>query len=106
MDIESLKPVLSLLLWGALFFVMMRFGCGAHMMGGHGHGHGHGGHDDGTDGRKDPICGMDVSAETAKAATVYQGTTYYFCSTACRDKFEANPKQYSAHNASREDRHG
>lgn len=26
------------LLWGVFFFVMMRFGCGAHIMG-HGHGH-------------------------------------------------------------------
>ena len=31
---------LNFLLWGALFFVMMRFGCGAHIMG---HGHRRGG---------------------------------------------------------------
>lgn len=30
---------LYFLLWGAFFFVMMRFGCGAHIMG-HGHKHG------------------------------------------------------------------
>ncbi len=29
---------LYFLLWAAFFFVMMRFGCGAHIMG-HGHGH-------------------------------------------------------------------
>ena len=29
---------LYFLLWGAFFFMMMRFGCGAHIMG-HGHGH-------------------------------------------------------------------
>ncbi len=29
---------LYFLLWGAFFFVMMRFGCGAHIMG-HGHRH-------------------------------------------------------------------
>ena len=33
---------LYFLLWGAFFFIMMRFGCGAHIMG-HGHGHQHGG---------------------------------------------------------------
>ena len=33
---------LYFLLWGAFFFVMMRFGCGAHIMG-HGHGHRRGG---------------------------------------------------------------
>ena len=37
MDAESLKSLGWLLLWGGLFFVMMRYGCGAHMMGGHGH---------------------------------------------------------------------
>jgi len=36
MDTESLKSLGWLLVWGALLFVMMRFGCGAHMMGGHG----------------------------------------------------------------------
>ena len=29
---------LYFLLWGVFFLVMMRFGCGAHIMG-HGHGH-------------------------------------------------------------------
>ena len=33
-----MPTVIYFLLWGALFFVMMRFGCGAHIMG-HGHGH-------------------------------------------------------------------
>jgi hypothetical protein len=31
--------ILYFLLWAGLFFVMMRFGCGAHVMG-HGHHHG------------------------------------------------------------------
>ena len=33
---------LYFLLWGVFFFMMMRFGCGAHIMG-HGHGHRHDG---------------------------------------------------------------
>ena len=90
MDLESLKPVLSLLFWGALFFFMMRFGCGAHMMGGHGHHD----RDDTADKQRDPVCGMDVERANAKAATVYGGKTYYFCSTSCRDKFEAAPSSY------------
>ena len=95
MDIESLKPLLSLLLWGALFFFMMRFGCGVHMAGGHGH---HGGHQAGTGERseKDPVCGMDVTPASAKAATVYKGATFYFCSRSCRDKFEAEPEKYAS----------
>jgi YHS domain-containing protein len=93
MDIASLKPLLSILLWGAVFFFMMRFGCGAHMAGGHGH-HGHG--RDKHDGEhKDPVCGMSVTAESAKAATVHGGKTYYFCSATCRDNFEKAPDQYA-----------
>lgn len=34
---------LYFLLWGVFFVVMMRFGCGAHVMG-HGHGHHRDGH--------------------------------------------------------------
>ena len=36
--------------------------------------------------KKDPVCGTFIAAATAfqKAAG---GQTYYFCSTACRDKF-------------------
>jgi hypothetical protein len=34
----QLQDVLFFLFWAGLFFVMMRFGCGAHIMG-HGHHH-------------------------------------------------------------------
>ena len=37
MDTESLKSLGTLLFWGLLFFLMMRFGCGAHMMGEYGY---------------------------------------------------------------------
>jgi len=44
MGTETLNTLFSIAIWGGLIFVMMRYGCGAHMMGGHGkHGrHGHG----------------------------------------------------------------
>jgi len=90
MDIESLKPLLSLVLWGALFFFLMRVGCGAHMGGGHGR---HGADRDEGE-QTDPVCGMNVTAGSAKAATVHKGRTYYFCSTSCRDKFEAALDKY------------
>jgi YHS domain-containing protein len=95
MDTENLKSLGWLLVWGALFFVMMRYGCGAHMMGGHGR---HRKHRDPADGdeTKDPVCGMSVSAEKAAAATVLKGNTYYFCSRSCRDKFEQAPDSYIA----------
>lgn len=96
MDTESIKSLISILVWGAAFFLMMRFGCGAHVMGRHG---GHGSHrgDDraGPGGQdKDPVCGMRIDAANAAAASVYRGGTYYFCSASCRDKFEAAPQRY------------
>jgi YHS domain-containing protein len=84
-----------MLLWGGLFFFMMRYGCGAHMMGGHG-GHGHRGHGGAAPGSevKDPVCGMAVDPKNAAAASVRAGITYYFCSTSCRDTFEQSPEKY------------
>jgi hypothetical protein len=50
----------SLLLFALSFYLMMRFGCGAHMIHGHGNHAGHraGGESNGS--HKDPVCGMDV----------------------------------------------
>jgi YHS domain-containing protein len=36
--------------------------------------------------KKDPVCGTFIGASTALHKTI-GGTTYYFCSTECRDKF-------------------
>jgi YHS domain-containing protein len=44
--------------------------------------------------KRDQVCGMDVDERTAAAKTEYAGDTYYFCSVACRDKFEADPERY------------
>lgn len=90
MDTESLKNLGWLLLWGGLFFVMMRYGCGAHMMRGGSH-ESHGGRAGST---RDPVCGMDTSPENAVAAATHAGQTYYFCSKSCRDKFELAPENY------------
>ena len=37
MDPDALKSIGWLPPWGVALFAVMRFGCGAHMMGGHGH---------------------------------------------------------------------
>lgn len=42
----------------------------------------------------DPVCGMTVDANRAAAHLEHLGTTYYFCCTHCRDKFQANPEQF------------
>jgi len=100
-----MEMLLYIALWGALIFLMMRFGCGSHVMG-HGHGR-HAGHSTdraskstGTrwvppDKDVDPVCGMTVVPKDAKSA-VHDGTVYYFCSSNCREKFEASPTSYLA----------
>ena len=45
---------------------------------------------------RDPVCGMVVDTQDAVADSSFGGTTYYFCSVACRERFEANPTQYTA----------
>ncbi len=101
---RAMSGFLSFLLFGALFFVMMRFGCGAHV----GHG-GHGGHSAQRDSSGDqtvtpsthhaldtgvdPVCGMKVEPG-AGYASAYQNQTVRFCSRDCLDKFEAQPQRY------------
>ncbi|WP_089173425.1 heavy metal translocating P-type ATPase [Bosea sp. AS-1] len=57
------------------------------------HSHHHG-HFDGTGHVKDPVCGMTVDPATAKHRAAHAGQAYFFCSAACRDKFEADPEAY------------
>jgi len=40
---------------------------------------------------KDPVCAMEVTPEASVGSTSYKGTTYYFCSANCKNKFEADP---------------
>ena len=42
----------------------------------------------------DPVCGMQVDERTAAGNSVFEGNNYCFCSTSCRQKFEANPSKY------------
>lgn len=43
---------------------------------------------------KDPVCGMEISRMTAADEFAYQDKTYYFCSSSCRETFEADPEKY------------
>ena len=103
-----MEGLFSLLLYAAFFYFMMRFGCGAHMV--HGHG-GHGGHGGDREEREgghrgheepgatqfgaiDPVCHMEVAPSQGYTKT-YDGHAYRFCSRACLDKFEATPAQYA-----------
>jgi hypothetical protein len=79
-----MQDVLYYVFWAALFFVMMRFGCGAHIMG-HGHHKGASASDHpgaSPDGRgsvpavlpdqaTDRVCGMTVKTSTAKTSAYW-----------------------------------
>ena len=90
-----MRGLLPFLLYGAFFYLMMRYGCGAHMV------HGHSGHDQhgqGTgqaaeDSGKDPVCGMQVGPGQGYSKN-QEGQTFHFCSRKCLDKFEAEPTRY------------
>jgi P-type Cu+ transporter len=43
---------------------------------------------------KDPVCGMNVDAATAKHIAEHRGQKYYFCSQGCKSKFVADPGQF------------
>lgn len=96
-----MSALLYFALWAGFIFLMMRFGCGAHVMG---HGHkdhpGNGGDPQGGGMRWtppetdiDPVCRMSVQTVGAKSS-VYKGRVYYFCSAEHRDAFEATPGRY------------
>lgn len=43
---------------------------------------------------RDPVCGMEVTYETAEARSEYNGQTYYFCSLSCKEDFDRDPEKY------------
>lgn len=96
-----MESILYFLFWAGFIFIMMRFGCGAHVMG---HGKSGGTRDEtsgsATDVRwtapktdTDPVCGITVQTRNSKSA-VHDGHVYYFCSRECRERFEAAPASY------------
>jgi xanthine dehydrogenase accessory factor len=42
----------------------------------------------------DPVCGMTVEVEGARHVARYGGRDYYFCSSGCKRRFEAEPEKY------------
>lgn len=98
--------LLTLLLFAGVFYVMMRYGCGAHMVHGHGGHSSHGSH--ASQGNSvghamraevpiasatDPVCGMDVDPKTNYGRRV-AGKEFRFCSRKCLDRFDDNPSAY------------
>ena len=45
----------------------------------------------------DPVCGMTVNSEVARASGLvaeHEGTSYYFCGRGCRLEFLDDPKRF------------
>ncbi|MBM3322943.1 YHS domain-containing protein [candidate division WOR-3 bacterium] len=51
--------------------------------------------DEHKEGNLDPVCGMNVTAETAACSYQHKGRTFYFCAQSCRDQFAADPNRYT-----------
>ena len=43
----------------------------------------------------DPVCGMRIDSDDAVAESAYEGRTFYFCSEACQEAFDADPAAYA-----------
>ena len=44
----------------------------------------------------DPVCGMPVDEQKEAGSSVFDGRTHFFCSVACKKKFDANPPAYAS----------
>lgn len=44
---------------------------------------------------RDPVCGMQIKESTAAGKSEYKGKIYYFCSLACKEKFDQSPQEYA-----------
>ena len=42
----------------------------------------------------DPVCSMQIEETDAAGQSEFEGTTYYFCSTTCKNKFDEQPEKY------------
>jgi Cu+-exporting ATPase len=42
----------------------------------------------------DPVCGMKVDPAHAAGRSDFGGTTYFFCSSSCKEKFDRDPSRY------------
>ena len=43
---------------------------------------------------RDPVCSCKVDTAGAEFKTEFEGKTYYFCTEACKRKFDMSPGQW------------
>jgi len=83
--------LLSLLIYAALFYFLMRFGCGSHMV--HGH-HSEADKKSKNEVFMDPVCGKIV-ADNEGYGELVDGKLFRFCSKPCLEEFDNNIEQLS-----------
>ena len=44
----------------------------------------------------DPVCGMEIEDSDAAGTSDYEGCTYFFCSAACKERFDAEPASFAS----------
>jgi Cu+-exporting ATPase len=49
--------------------------------------------------KKDVVCGVQVDEDTATNNSDYTGKMFYFCSPACKAKFDHSPEAYASRGA-------
>lgn len=79
---------LSFLFIAGFFYLMMRFGCGAHIMQGQ-----HGKAEATPSKHIDPVCGKDVPPNEGYGK-MHEGNLYRFCSRKCLDAFDDEPQRF------------
>ena len=43
----------------------------------------------------DPVCGMQIETSGAAGQSEFEGRTYYFCSSSCKEQFDADPARFT-----------
>ena len=102
-----MELIFPILLFTAFFYLMMRYGSGAHTRGGgcghSSHGHGKTKMNEDSSGHeisraneviRDPVCQMRIDGAPASGSMRYGAETYYFCSKECYRQFQERPDYF------------
>ena len=44
----------------------------------------------------DPVCGMEIEDSEAVGTSEHEGRTNYFCSSACKERFDSDPVSFTS----------
>jgi len=87
-----MEGLATLLFYALIFYFLMRFGCGAHLI--HGHNHQEDSHDEDEQHVLDPVCGKEVNSNQGYGI-MYKEQLYRFCSRRCLEQFDEQPALFT-----------